>query len=186
MLQPGDLPADWRAVGPPARDTGMMTTFRTCLGTQVDPGARLAVTASPTYVDAAGDWLASVVSSFRSPQRIADDTALLSDARAPDCFTRALVGGLHRSPSPGVEWGRPDVVLTPGSAGGPANLVATVTATVPMTTPTGERQTAFLQYYFLAGRSTEAVVSFGSIEAPLADVLRSRAVEAVAERVAAL
>src|SRR4051812_9113575 len=40
MLQPGDLPADWRAVGQPARDTGMMTTFRTCLGTQVDPGAR--------------------------------------------------------------------------------------------------------------------------------------------------
>jgi hypothetical protein len=159
MLQPRDLPADWRAVGPPARDTGMMTTFKTCLGTRVDPGERLAVAGSPTYVDAAGDWLASVVSSFRSPQRIADDTALLSDARAPDCFTRALVGGLHRSPSPGVEWGRPDVVLTPGSAGGPANLVA---------------------------RSTEAVVSLGSIDARLPRDLTSRVVQTVAERVAAL
>ena len=96
------------------------------------------------------------------------------------------MGGLEGARPPGVQWGTPDVALPPGSAAGPTNLVATLTARFPMTTAAGERRAAFLQYFFLVGGSTEAVVSFGSIDAPLADVLTSRAVKAVAERVAAL
>jgi hypothetical protein len=186
MLQAGDLPAGWTAVGPPARDTGMMVTFRTCLGARVDPAERLAVAASPTYIDATGDWAASVVSSFRSRQRIADDTALFRDPRAYECFTKALVGGLDRTSHPGVEWGNPTIALRPGSGGGPATVVASITARVPMRASTGERRIGVLQYYFLAGTSTEAVVTFGSVGAPLDQVLRSRIVAAVAERVAPL
>ena len=45
--------------------------------------------------------------------------------------------------------------------------------------------TLYWQYVFLAGRSTEAIVGTGTVDAPLATDVRTRAIEAVAQRVAA-
>jgi hypothetical protein len=63
--------------------------------------------------------------------------------------------------------------------------VATATATIPATSTSGRDVTLYWQYAFLAGRSTEAVVGTGTVDAPLATDVRNRAIGAVAQRVAA-
>jgi hypothetical protein len=187
VLQPDDLPQGWSAGGSPERDSGTMAAFRACLGAPTDPADRLTETFSPVFTDGATSYLYSWVGSFRSQQRVDADTALLSDVRAPDCFAEALTAGLRGKTRPGgTDVGTPRFEVTPGSGEGPSNVVATATAVVPATAASGARMTLYWQYVFLTGRSTEAVVGTGTVDAPLAADVRDRAIAAVAQRVAAL
>ena len=64
--------------------------------------------------------------------------------------------------------------------------MGTATARIPLQLETGQRTTLVLQYVFLAGRSTEAVVGFGSYGEMLPSELRDDAVAVVADRLGTL
>jgi hypothetical protein len=186
LLELGDLPKEWSAGGSPERDSGTIEAFHACLGAPMDQADRLMEAFSPVFTDGATRYLYSWVGSFRSQQRVDADTALFGDARAADCFAEALTDGLRETTrTAGTSFGRPQVEVIVGSGGGPSNVVATASATVPATSTSGRDMTLYWQYVFLAGRSTEAVVGTGTVDAPLTTDVRNRAIEAVAQRVAA-
>jgi len=161
-----------------------MAAFWACLGVPTDAPDRLMEESSPVFTDGGTRYVYSWVGSFRSQERVAADTARLGGDRASDCLAEALTAGLSGPTKPaGVSVGTPHVEVTLG--GGPANVVATATATVPTTSPSGAHMTLYWQYVFLSGRTTEAVVGTGTVDAPLAADVRNRAIEAVAQRVAA-
>ena len=163
-----------------------MEAFRACLGTPTDGADRLMEASSPTFTEGATGYVYSWVGSFRSQQRVDADTVLFRGTKAADCFTGALTAGLRETTrTAGTSFGTPKVEVTVGSGEGPSNVVATATATVPATSTGGRDMTLYWQYVFLAGRSTEAVVGTGTVDAPLATDVRNRAIEAVAQRVAA-
>lgn len=186
LLQIGDLPEEWSAGGSPQRDSGTMEAFRTCLGAPTDRADRLMEASSPTFTEGATGYLYSWVGSFRSQQRVDADTALFRGGKAADCFAEALTAGLRETTrTAGTSFGTPQVEVTTGGGEGPSNVVATATAIVPATSTSGADMTLYWQYVFLAGRSTEAIVGTGTVDAPLATDVRTRAIEAVAQRVAA-
>jgi hypothetical protein len=186
LLQLGDLPEDWSAGGRPERDSATMEAFRACLGAPADQAGRLLEESSPTFTEGATGYLYSWVGSFRSQQRVDADTALFRGATAAHCFTEALTAGLRETTrTAGTSFGTPQVEVTVGSGEGPSDVVATATATVPATSTGGASTTLYWRYVFLAGRSTEAIVGTGTVDAPLATDVRNRAIAAVAQRVAA-
>jgi hypothetical protein len=185
LLQLGDLPEGWSAGGSPERDSGTVEAFRACLGAPMDHADRLSEALSPEFTDGATRNLYSWVGSFRSQERVDADTALFRGARAADCFTEALTDGLRETTrTAGTRFGTPQVEVVVGSGEGPSNVVATASATVPATSTGGRDVTLYWEYVFLAGRSTEAVVGTGTVDAPLATDVRNRAIEAVTQRVA--
>ena len=185
LLRLHDLPAGWTEGQEPPRDSGMMTTYRACLGLPTRTDERLEVAVSPYFVDDGGNTLSSAASRY-PPERIAEDTAGFGDVRAPDCFGRALTEDMKAHLPLGAAMGTPDVSVVPGNGDGPSNVVAIVTAGLSTTSSTGVTSTLCLQYWFLTGRSAEAVVGFSSRDALLPHGLTIRAVTAVAERIAAL
>jgi len=185
LLTLDDLPAGWTAQPDRARASGLSDAFAACLGSPREPEDRLEVAIS-YFSDASGNTVFSSISRYRSQERLEADVALFADVRAPACFSEALIGVLDVTPLPrGVSAGTPDVTVSPGGGGDPGDVVAVVTADIPMTTATDEL-TDVMQYVFVAGRSTQAVVGFSSLDAELPPELRHRAVDAVAERIADL
>ena len=186
LLQRGDLPPEWSAGGSPERDSATMAAFRACLGVPTDAADRLMEESSPVFTDGGTRYVYSWVGTFRSQERVDADTARLSGDRAPDCLAEALTAGLRGPTKPaGISAGTPHVEVTLGGGEGPADVVATATATVPATSPSGADMTLYWQYVFLRGRTTEAVVGTGTVDAPLAADVRNSAIEAVAQRIAA-
>jgi hypothetical protein len=182
-----DLPAGWTPGPAPDGGSGFMEVFAACVGAPHDLDDVIAEEWSPIYTDASGNSLFSWAGRFRSQERVDDDTALFGDPKASECFARALPAGLDEESTPAdVIWGTPDAVVEPGRGTGPAGVVGTATARIPLQMATGEGTTLVLQYVFLAGRSTEAIVSFGGYEEMLPSGLREDAVAAIAERLASL
>jgi hypothetical protein len=187
LLQLSDLPQGWSAGGSPERDSRTMAAFTACLGAPDEPADRLTEAFSPVFTDGATRYVYSWVGSFGSQERADADTARLNDERAPDCFAEALTAGLRDTTrTAATSFGTPQVEVTVGSGEGPSNVVATATAVVPARSTSGRDMTLYWQYVFFTGRSTEAVVGTGTVDAPLAADVRHRAIDAVAQRIAAL
>lgn len=185
LVQRADLPADWAARTSPNVDERSMPGLAACLGGR-DSSTDIDETGGTSaFVDAHADTLASTATSFLSQGDVDSDAALLRDPRAPDCFASALSDALRLVPH-GSTLGAASFTVTPGNGGGPSNVMAVATGSVPLTNPGRPTVTIHVEYVFVAGRMAEAELAFISGDASLPADLRDNLVATVARRMAAL
>jgi hypothetical protein len=186
VVQLADLPPGWTAGTWPEHDGEMMTTFAHCLGAPAAPGDRLREAASPAFTGTLGERVNSSVVSYRTEELAEQAGALFRDARASSCFAQALGDLTGAMDPPGASRGTPEVTVTPGIDGGPGTVVATAASSLAVVTPYGEARTVYMDFVVVRGRSTEAVIALGSVDAPPAPEVRDPVVRAVAQRIAPL
>lgn len=188
LLRLSDLPPGWTAAPGTAVGSDTMPAFVACMGAPEADGERLEEVASPEFDDAAGGGrIHSMLTTFTTHERVVGDGALFGDPRAPSCLSQALHGGMSLDGTPsGASVGALEVTVRQGDGGGPDNVVAVATASIPGVAVTGRELVVHMDFVFLVGRSTRGVIAFGSIDGQLPVELRARVVATMAERVAAL
>jgi hypothetical protein len=183
VLQPADLPAGWK--GTPSQDNISADAARDvalyqCLGV---PNYR-----TPTRVDEAfsddftlGDaYIYSSASSYRSQSEVEANVAAVLSPKFSPCFVKLLK---HQAATQGVAVKSVSVKVTPGSAGGPANVAASGVATFK--TNEGGKQTVHCSTVaFITGPLIEAEVDSENIGAPVPASLMEPLVAKVANRAA--
>jgi hypothetical protein len=191
VLQDEDLPAGWRgtAYDPSSDDDddddGTAALLK-CIGAEDNSADEVEEAHSPDFSSEEGSSISSSATSFRSQEAIEADVAVFSDPAAPGCFAEQMSTGLADSGLPaGTTVGEPQISFTAGSGGGPSNVVASATGTIPVTV-SGQQITFYLDVAFITGRLTEASVEFFGVGAPVPADLQSSLVAAVADRVDAL
>ena len=188
VLQPSDLPAGWTAQpadGNDENDAAGTKALLACVGGR-DTSPDEVDEAEADFATADGSTVSSSATSYRSQQDVDDDVAIFTDPAASGCFAQAFgsLGDTSDLP-PGTTVGTPQLTITPGNGGGPANVVATGTGSIPVTV-SGMQITFYVDVAFITGRQTEASVGFFGIGAPVPSELQSSLVETVAGRVGAL
>lgn len=187
LLQLADLPTDWGPRRSGTVDPRSMPHLAACLGGRDSSTDMAERGGTSAFVDVHADTIASTAASFLSQDDVDSDAALLRDPRASDCFASALSDAMKIAPVPGGSTsGKVSFTITPGDAGGPGNVMAVGTGSIPLTNPAEPTVTIHVEYVFISGRMAEAELAFISgTEPPPAD-LRDRLVATVAQRMAAL
>jgi hypothetical protein len=166
VVQSTDLPAGWTssAASPPA---DLSDGFAGCMGTPNTAGEMVASASSPQFTS--GSYvIGSTAKSFRSPAAVLADTAALTNPKASSCL--ATVNKAHLAAGKGVTVRTVTFKVTPGTGGGPSNVVATATSALSYTlnghTTTLNDETV----YFVAPRIEARVDFYYATKAPSASV----------------
>jgi hypothetical protein len=181
MLQPADLPAGWKGTPYQADPSGAadQAAWVKCVGVRNTDADQVAEADSDDFT--LGDaYISSSATSYRSQSDVDTDTAALLSPKAAPCFEKVAKQSLAAE---GAAVKSVSVKITPGSAGGPANVVATLVATIKFSE--GGKQT--VHYYtnaFIIGPLIEAEVIAQNIGAPVPASLMEPLVATVANRAA--
>jgi hypothetical protein len=187
LLQLSDLPGGWSSWNGETTDDETMPGLAECTGARDTSADRVVVKGTPDLVDGHGDNVHAMVVSYPSQDDVDTDTAILTSPSASDCFARAFDDAAAGTTMPeGASVGSLSFTMTPGSAGGPAGVVASGAGTLAVVAANGRRFPVYVDVVFIAGRLTEAELVFLSAGTRLPAALRGNAVAAVAQRVAAL
>ena len=181
-----DLPAGWSDTYGDDYDDWTLPTLAECPGGTDTISRREVVRGGDVFEAEYGDQVSSVVASFRSQDDVDSDTALLTDPEAAGCLSPEFDEGLESLPSGVADFGAVTFTITPGSSGGPSNVVATASGHYTVTPTTGETFPAYFDYVFLTGRMTEAQIFLRSTVVPFPADTRALVVGAVPQRLAAL
>jgi hypothetical protein len=124
--------------------------------------------------------ISSVARSFRSQNTVDAGTAALQSSKATRCFEQQFAS----FPLPaGSTFDLVSVNVTPGSAGGPANVVATGTGTARITVGGTTVEVYFSNTYIVGPLIAAGIDSF-SAGAPIPTSLMDSLITAVASRAA--
>jgi len=184
VLRASDLPAGWAgtAFQPDPSNAANQAAFAACVGVPDAPSARIGEVHSQDF--SAGEaMISSQASSERSPDDVARASAALTGPKAQGCYRSLATSGLKSSLPAGSTVGAVDVTVTPGSNGGPSNVVAMARVTVTVTV-SGQQATVYVDIAFIAGRQVEAEIDFENAGAPVDSALQRQLVQTVATRVA--
>lgn len=186
-MQPGDLPAGWTASAARSdHDTGAARAAATanarCLGVRSTYPDLMATGRSPNYT-MASLFVGSAAWAYRDEDDITVSVRSLSLAKASTCFAQSVKTELERS-VPGHRFGDVHVTVTPGSDGGPGNVVGIATGTLSDTF-SGHEYTVNIQNAFIIGPRIKAEVEFSGVDAVVPLALRAQIIEQVASRVRA-
>jgi hypothetical protein len=185
VLQPKDFPRGWKhtpsKLDPriPADNAAVTSEFLKCLGLPNQVPDQVAEAHSDDF--ARGDaHISSVARSFRSQNTVDAGTAALQSSKATRCFEQQFAS----FPLPaGSTFDLVSVKVTPGSAGGPANVVATGVATARITVG-GTAVEVYLSHAYIVGPLLAAGVDSFSAGAPVPESLMDSLIAAVANRAA--
>jgi hypothetical protein len=184
VLKPTDLPAGWKPTphkANPSDEAGNVAMLK-CVGARNTDGDKVAEANSDDF--AAGDaQISSSATSYRSQADLDTDLAMLRSPKLSPCLEQLLKKELASSLPAGGTVGSTSVKVTPGSAGGPANVAATATAIIKVSV-NGQQIPAYMSLAFITGPLIEAEVDSDNIGAPVAASVLSGAVAAVANRAA--
>jgi hypothetical protein len=183
VLQPADLPAGWKGTPSqdnPSADAARDVALYQCLGV---PNYR-----TPTRVDEAfsddftrGDaYIYSSASSYRSQSEVEADVAAVLSPKFSPCIAKLI---RQQAANHAVAVKSVSVKVTPGSAGGPANVAATGVATFK-TNEGGKQTVHYSTVAYIIGPFIEAEVDSESIGAPVPASLMEPLVATVANRAA--
>lgn len=125
----------------------------------------------------------SSATSFRSQEAVDADVPAVSSPKYETCFEEGTREVARRDLSPETEISMLTVEVTPGSAGGPPNVVGTVTSVTTLSAADQQR-TLYLESVLISGPRLEAEVGFFSPGSPVAAPLRTELVEKAATRIA--
>ncbi len=184
VVQPGDLPAGWTAkpASPSANQAADATAFAQCVGAPNTSGDVVAVGYSADFANGTS-VVASTATSFKSSADVQADTSALTNAKASGCFVQVVKARLAAALPKGATVKSVTLKITPGPAGGPANVVATASGTVAFTAA-GHSLTLKDDIVFLTAPRIEAHIDFYSTGSPISAAVKAAVVTKVAARVA--
>lgn len=184
VLQPSDMPAGW--AGTPyqadASDAADNAAMAKCLGVRNTEKDKVAEANSDDY--ALGNaGVSSSASSYKSQSDLDTDIAMLHSTKMSTCFDQFARTKLTSSMPQEAKIDRVSITVTPGSAGGPINVVATGKGTITVTV-SHERVSLYLTFAFITGPLIQAEVDTENVGAPVPTSVVNRLVTAVATRAA--
>jgi hypothetical protein len=195
VLRPADFPAGpagWAhtpykpdPAGPATGFTG--AEFAKCAGVPNSYTEQVAEAHSGDFDKGIDDGDAEISSdaySFRSQSAVDVDVAALHRAKAAPCYEQQERQALAGGAPPGGPIELVSFKLTPGSAGGPANVVATTASTVKITSSGGTVVEGSVSIVLITGPLIEVAVETIIFEAPMPASLVDSLVAAVASRAA--
>jgi hypothetical protein len=124
------------------------------------------------------------VTSFPSQADVTSDTAIVRSPKMSACYSKLAADEIGGTLPAGSTLNSASVVVTPGSAGGPANVVATGAGKVEVTV-NGAVNDLYVNVAFITGPSLEAEVDFTNLGSPVPAALRSSLIAKVAARAGA-
>jgi hypothetical protein len=176
VLRGTDLPLGWEAApykadpNAPANDA----TMAKCVGARNTDSDKVAEAHSGTFTRSNAS-ISSSAASYRSQSDLDTDTAMLHSPKLSSCYQRQLKKQIATS-LPGVAKIESTTLhITPGSAGGPSNVLAAGTGTVTVGA-NGQRVTVYVSVAFITGPLIEAEVDSFNVGTPVpASVVKSLA-----------
>jgi hypothetical protein len=183
VVQADDLPAGWvaRPAAVPADANAAAAAFAQCVGVPNTTGDKVAVTYAPDFVKGT-TYISSTASSFKSPVDVQGDTSGLTNAKASDCFLQEIKSRLTAVAPKGVAVKSATLKITPGTGGGPANVVATATGSITFTNA-GKTSTLNEYLVFFIAPRIEAHVDFFSVGSAIPASVRTAVLNKVSARV---
>jgi hypothetical protein len=184
VVQPGDLPPGWKP-SPPTPSSDPKTdsaTFAQCMGA-LDTFPDAAALAFSQNFSNGSSVVSSGATSFKSAVDVQLDAASLLNPLASDCFAKVGKARMTAQLPKAVTVKSITLKITPGTAGGPANVVATASGTLVFTT-TGHQLTLKNEVVFLVGRRIEAQIAFFTTGGTFPAQVKADVIKKVAARVA--
>jgi hypothetical protein len=182
VLQASDLPQGWKGTPHKAdpSDAAAQAQVVACAGGRNTDSDKVADTDSEDFaLDQA--TISSSATSYRSQSDIAADTALLHNPKLSTCYTQLVKKELGAALPGGATIESASIKITPGSAGGPANIVATGSGTIKVNV-NGQQVPVYLNVAFITGPLIEAELDAENIGAPVPPALFRSLVAAMAAR----
>jgi hypothetical protein len=177
VLQATDLPAGWSGATHQAdpSDAASSAAFAACLGVRNTYPDKAAHVDSQDFTQG-NTTIVSTGDSFKSPSDVQSDVASLTSPKLVPCLKQQAASGL----SNGQTLDSFDLTFTPGSGGGPSNIVATISGSFTVT-DSGQQQKVYLTSVYITGPSIETDVNVQS-DAPIPAALVSGLAAKVAAR----
>ena len=182
VLQPADLPSGWKGAPyqPNPNDSATNAAMVKCVGGRNSDGDKVAEAHSDDF--ALGDAsISSSATSYRSQSDLESDVAMLHSPKLSPCFEQMMKKQLAASLPAGGTVKSASVKITPGSAGGPANVVATGTGTIKVQV-NGQQIPVYLTVAFITGPLIQAEVDTENVGTPLPASVVNPLVATVAAR----
>ena len=167
VLQPSDLPAGWTSTPYQAdpNEAAELAALMRCLG--------LPNTASDKVAEANSDdfhlgdaSVSSSASSYRSQSAVDSNVAALHSSKFSSCLAQQLKQLIAPQLPAGAAIESVSVKVTPGSAGGPANVVGTVVGTIKIRAG-GQQTVLYLRFAYIIGPLIWADVDAVNIGTPI-------------------
>jgi len=184
VLQPADLPSGWKATPyqPDPNSAAEDAALAACVGARNSDGDRVAQANSDDF-GLSNASISSSASSYRSQSDLTTDTATLHSPKLSACFSQLAKKQLASALPAGSKVTSASIKITPGSAGGPANVIATGTGTVNVQV-SGQQLPVYLTVAFITGPLIEAEVDAENAGAPVPASVVNPLVATVATRAA--
>jgi hypothetical protein len=184
VLKASDLPAGWKGTAYHANpdDDANQAALLKCVGARnVGPDKVAEANSDDFGLDDAS--ISSSATSYPSQSDLDVDIAVLHSPKLSSCYERLVDTRLAGSLPAGTTITSKSFTFTRGSAGGPANIVATGTGTIKLTVR-GQAAAVYLTVAFITGPLIEAEVDTENVGTPVPQSLVSKLATAVANRAA--
>lgn len=184
VLSAADLPAGW--TGTPYKadpnDAAAGADLYTCMGVRGTDGDLVASADSDDFGRGYAT-ISSSATSYRSQRALDADLAMLRSPKVSGCFEQVAKRQFAANLPPGATIISASFTITPGSAGGPANIAATGTGNITLVVK-GQEMRLYLNTVFITGPLIEAEVDADSLGTPVPDSLVQSLAAVVATRAA--
>jgi hypothetical protein len=184
VLQPSDLPPDWTPTPYKAEpgDTAAQAALLRCLGVLSTASDKVAEAHSFDFT--LGDArVSSSASSYRSQSAVDANVAALHGSKFSPCIEQRVKRQVAAQLPAGAAIESVSVKVTPGSAGGPANIVATGGGTIKISVG-GQHGVYYLRVAYITGPLILAEVDAENANIPAPAPQWESLVSAVADRAA--
>ncbi len=185
VLQPSDRPTGWKATPyepDPSGDAAFNAALMKCVGARNTDTDKVAEAHSDDF-ELGDASISSSASSYRSQSTVDADVATLHSPKLSSCYEQAVKNRLAASLPTGSTVESVSIKITPGSAGGPANVVATGTGTAKISV-SGQPATLYSTVAFITGPMIEAEVDTANVGTPVPASVVNTQVTSVAARAA--
>jgi hypothetical protein len=184
VLRRADLPSAWKATAyqPDPNESANNAALMRCVGARDTDSDKVAEAHSDNF-DLGNASISSSATSYRSHSDLVSDVATLHSPKLSNCFGQMMKKVLAASLPAGARTESASIKITPGSAGGPANVVATGAGTIKVVV-NGQRVLVYLSVAFITGPLIEAEVDADNVGAPEPASVLNRVVATVATRAA--
>jgi hypothetical protein len=182
VLQQSDLPAGWKATPyevDPSTEAAADADLMKCVGARNTYRDRVARADSDEFTLGDASIRSSAI-SYRSQSAVDADVAMLHNPKIALCYEQVLK---ELAASSGVMIESMSIKITPGWAGGPANVVATGTG-IAKVSGNGQQAPTYTTVAFITGPLIEAEVDADNIGKPVPASRVNALVASVAARAA--
>ena len=181
-MQPADLPSGWKGAPyqPGPNDSANNAAFVACVGVRNTESDKVAEAHSDNFAQGNAS-ISSSATSYRLQSDLDADVAVLHSPKLSPCFEQLMKKQLAAALPAGGTVESASVKITPGSAGGPANVVGTGTGTIKVQV-SGQQIPVYLTVAFIAGPLIQAEVDTENVGTPVPASVVNPLVAAVATR----